>query len=311
MFHLRFRAGVWFQSLFQYPFRKNLVFAHVWCISISRRLLPLTLCLGFVLWLSLAGTALALPPSEVPPVAVSETDTEAINRLFDQAFEATSHSDFATAETYWTLILEQYPNNAAVWSNRGNARVSQHKLQDALADYNQSIALAPNQPDPYLNRGAALEGLQQWEAAIADYNQVLALAPNDAAAYNNRGNAKSGTGNWESALADFQQAAQLNPSFAMARANCALALYQLGQPDEAIRQFRNIVRKYPQFADMRAALAAALWKQGQHGEAESQWVAVVGLDSRYRDLNWVTTIRRWPPAMASALAQFLSLQTQR
>jgi tetratricopeptide (TPR) repeat protein len=304
MLNLRFRAGPWFASLLQHPLRKTLA------STIAQRLLQLTLCLGFVLWLGLAGTAVALAPAEVPPVVVSKTEAEAVNTLFDQAFEATSRSDFATAETYWTSILETYPNNAAVWSNRGNARVSQHKLQEAVADYNQSIALAPDQPDPYLNRGAALEGLQQWEAAIADYNQVLALTPKDAAAYNNRGNAKSGAGDWESALADFQQATQLNPGFAMARANCALALYQLGQPDEAIHQFRNLVRKYPQFADMRAALAAALWHQGQRGEAESQWVAVVGLDSRYRNLEWVETIRRWPPSMANALAQFLKLQTQ-
>lgn len=279
-------------------------------MAIARRLLQLTFCLGLAVWLGIAGTAIALTPAEVPPVVVSELEAEAVNILFDQAFEAASRSDFATAETYWTSILETYPNNAAVWSNRGNARVSQHKLQEAVADYNQSIVLAPDQPDPYLNRGAAFEGLQQWEAAIADYNQVLALEPNDAAAYNNRGNAKSGTGDWESALADFQQAAQLNPGFAMARANCALALYQLGQPEEAIHQFRNLVRKYPQFADMRAALAAALWHQGKRGEAESQWVAVVGLDSRYRNLEWVETIRRWPPSMANALAQFLTLQTQ-
>jgi tetratricopeptide (TPR) repeat protein len=117
--------------------------------------------------LGIAGTAIALSPAEVPPVGVSETEAEAVNTLFDRAFEATRRSDFATAEIYWTSILETYPNNAAVWNNRGNARVSQHKLQEAVADYNQSIALAPDQPDPYLNRGAALEGLQQWEAAIA------------------------------------------------------------------------------------------------------------------------------------------------
>jgi tetratricopeptide (TPR) repeat protein len=307
MFDLRFRAGI--QSLPSRHLRKILASAIAAHQAIARRLIHLILCLGLLVWLGFAETAVALTPTTTPPVTVNETDIEAVNTLFDRAFEATRRSDFATAETYWTSILETYPNNAAVWSNRGNARVSQHKLQEAVADYNQSIALAPDQPDPYLNRGAAFEGLQQWEAAIADYNQVLTIDPKDAAAYNNRGNAKSGTGDWEGALADFQQAAQLNPNFAMARANCALALYQLGQPDEAIHQFRNLVRKYPQFADMRAALAAALWHEGKRGEAESQWVAVVGLDSRYRNLEWVEMIRRWPPSMANALAQFLKLQT--
>jgi tetratricopeptide (TPR) repeat protein len=291
-----------------------------WRKSSWKGLFCLCLCLGCAIWFGFADGAIANTPpsmSSLVPVAVTRsnppepTAQETVNLLFEKAFAATSQSDFATAETYWTSILEIYPKNAAVWSNRGNARVSQHKLQGALADYNQSIALAPDQPDPYLNRGAALEGLQQWDKAIADYNHVLELDPNDAAAYSNRGNAKSGAGNWQEALVDFQQATKLNPGFAMARANCALALYQLDRPEEAIRQFRTLVRKYPQFADMRAALAAALWTEGQRGEAESQWVAVVGLDSRYRNLEWVETIRRWPPAMNSALAQFLALQTKR
>jgi tetratricopeptide (TPR) repeat protein len=268
------------------------------------------LVLGLILCLSATPTLVA--SSEAVPSALESTPQaldEAVNTLFDQAFEATGHGDFGAAEALWTKILAVYPKNAAVWSNRGNARVSQRKLQEAIADYNQSIALAPDQPDPYLNRGTALEGLQQWEAAIADYNQVLAIEPKDPAAYNNRGNAKAGAGDWEAALADYQTAAELNPGFAMAQANSALALYQLGQTDASLRRFRNLVRKYPQFADMRAAFAAALWKQGQRGEAESQWVSVVGLDSRYRDLDWVRTIRRWPPHLVDALAQFLSLQS--
>ena len=71
---------------------------------------------------------------------------------------------------------------------------------------------------------------------------------------------------------------------------------------------RNIVRKYPKFADMRAALTAAYWVTGQKGEAESNWVAAYGLDSRYKDMNWVKNIRRWPPSMVAALDKFLKLQ---
>jgi tetratricopeptide (TPR) repeat protein len=299
---------------------KGLFEGLAWHKSFWKRLFYFCLCLGCAIWLGCADGAIAHASasmsSPVPAVTLQSnppegTEQETVNLLFEKAFAATSRSDFAAAESYWTSILEIYPKNAAVWSNRGNARVSQRKLQEALADYNQSIALAPDQPDPYLNRGAALEGLQEWDAAIADYNHVLEIDPKDAAAYSNRGNAKSGAGNWQDALLDFQQATELNPGFAMARANYALALYQLDRPEEAIRQFRTLVRKYPQFADMRAALAAALWANGQQGEAESQWVAVVGLDSRYRNLEWVETVRRWPPAMASALAQFLALQTKR
>lgn len=234
---------------------------------------------------------------------------EQLSNLRQQAFESTNKGDFAAAEAYWSELLKLMPDNPALWSNRGNAKVSQNELESAIEDFNQAIALDPTAPDPYLNRGTALEGLGQWEAAIADYNKVLELDPTDPAAYNNRGNAEAGLGQWEIAAQDFLKAADAAPDYAFARANYALAQYQLGQTEAAIRTMRNLVRKYPKFADMRAALTAVLWVQGKQGEAESQWVSAVGLDKRYKDINWVKTVRRWPPSMSSALEKFLSLKS--
>jgi tetratricopeptide (TPR) repeat protein len=247
-----------------------------------------------------------------PVMAQSQTitpeDLQAGDELATKAFIATEKGDFVTAENYWTQIIEKFPTNAGAWSNRGNSRVSQNKLQEALADYNKAVELAPNVTDPYLNRGTALEGLGKWEEAIADYNHVLELDPKDAMAYNNRGNAKAGLGKWQEAILDYQKATEITPNFAFARANYALALYETSQTEKAIREMRNIVRKYPRFADMRAALTAAYWVTGNKGEAESNWVAAYGLDTRYKDMNWVTNIRRWPPTMAAALDRFLKLQ---
>lgn len=247
-----------------------------------------------------------------PVMAQSQTITpeelQAGDELATKAFIATEQGDFVTAENYWTQIIEKFPTNAGAWSNRGNSRVSQNKLQEALADYNKAVELAPNVTDPYLNRGTALEGLGKWEEAIADYNHVLELDPKDAMAYNNRGNAKAGLGKWQEAILDYQKATEITPNFAFARANYALALYETSQTEKAIREMRNIVRKYPRFADMRAALTAAYWVTGNKGEAESNWVAAYGLDTRYKDMNWVTNIRRWPPTMAAALDKFLKLQ---
>jgi tetratricopeptide (TPR) repeat protein len=237
----------------------------------------------------------------------NETQLLAGDKLAEKALTATDAGDFAKAESYWTELIDLFPNNPAIWSNRGNSRVSQNKLDAAIADYNKSIELAPDATDPYLNRGIAWERLGKWNEAIADDNRVIELDPKDAMAYNNRGNAKAGLGQWEAAIADYQKSFEIAPKFAAARANYALALYQIGQADEAVRNMRNLARKYPKFADMRAALTAALWGQGKRGEAESNWVAAVGLDRRYEDINWVKNIRRWPPTMVAALEKFLKM----
>lgn len=238
----------------------------------------------------------------------TEAEIEKINDLAEKAFSATNTGDFATAEDYWTELIERFPNDPALWSNRGNVRVSQYKLEAAIADYNQAIELAPDATDPYLNRGTALEGLGKWEAAISDYDRVLELDPKDAAAYNNRGNAQAGLGAWEAALKDYNKAVELAPDYAFARANYALTLYQIGEKEAAIKNMRNLVRKYPKFADMRAALTAVLWVEGKQGEAESHWVSAAELDSRYENIEWVTKARRWPPLMVTALQKFLQFE---
>jgi hypothetical protein len=89
--------------------------------------------------------------------------------------------------------------------------------------------------------------------------------------------------------------------------NYALALYQVGEEKEATRLLKNMVRKYAQFADPRAALSAVLWDQGFQGEAESNWYPVMGLDPRYKDLDWLRSIRRWPPKAVAAIDRFLKL----
>lgn len=264
-----------------------------------------------VLWSLGLSLCLMFHAASLPAIA-AETYTpeqiQTISSLRQQAFAASQSGRYEAAEGYWTQLLELLPNEAAIWSNRGLVRVSQYHLDEAIADYTQSIALAPESVDPYLNRGAAYEVKGEWQAAIADYNHVLAIDPQEAGALNNRGNAEAGLGDWAQAIVDYQTAADLDPAFALARVNYGLALYQVGETRQSLRTLRAVVRKYPGFADARAALTAGLWANQRQGEAESQWVAVMGLDKRYQDIDWIRSIRRWPPKMADALEQFLTLE---
>ena len=264
----------------------------------------LVLSLSFGLWFGIG-----MPRAEASPPDRSSLQHlyQDLDTLFQQGFAATQAGDFATAEQLWTKAIDLAPDNPAAWSNRGNARLSQFHLHLALEDFNQAIVLVPNIPDPYINRGIAWEGLGQWQNAIEDYDRAIDLNPQDPVAYNNRGNAKGGAGDWPGAAADFKVASELAPGFAAASVNYALALYQLAEVKESTRLLKNLVRKYSQFADPRAALTAVLWGQGKGGEAESNWYPVVGLDPRYKDMEWLRSIRRWPPAVVSALEHFLQL----
>ena len=147
------------------------------------------------------------------PSELTDAQFELGDKLRTQAFTATNEGNFGKAETYWTQLIELFPQNPAIWSNRGNSRVSQNKLTAAVTDFNKSIELMPGYPDAYLNRGTALEGLGKWDEAIADYQYILSIDPKDAMAYNNLGNAYGGLGDWNTAIQNYLKASEIAPDF--------------------------------------------------------------------------------------------------
>lgn len=267
---------------------------------------------GLVVLLTVGGMggAIAAPDANPtdPPVLSDAEVIAYLNDLKEQAFATTQAGQFEAAIANWSELIDYFPEQAELWSNRGNVYAAQNQIEAAIADYDKAIELAPYAADPLVNRGVAWETLGEWDKAIADYNAALKLEPDDPIAHNNRGNAQAGKGNWYGAIADYNQATILNPGLSIAKVNYALAVYQVGQKEQAITLMRRLVRRYPKFADVRAALTAALWLQGKAGEAESNWFAVEGLDRRYKDLEWVATVRRWPPSLVEGLRSFLLLQ---
>ena len=232
-------------------------------------------------------------------------------QLFDSALSASRQGDFGRALPLWDQVLELAPDDAAAWSNRGNVQLALGDPIAAIADQDRAIALDPDSADPHLNRGTAEEALQRWDAAAADYRWILerhgeAGEPRASALYN-LGNVLGSQDDWAAARASFVAAADARPGFAMARSSAALSAFELGDLEAAERELRALIRRHPLFADARAALTALLWRQGSRGEAESHWAAASGLDPRYRQQEWLLSIRRWPPVPIEALQQFLAL----
>ena len=232
-------------------------------------------------------------------------------QLFDTALSASRQGDFARALPLWDQVLELAPDDAAAWSNRGNVQLALGDPEAAIADQDRAIALDPVSADPHLNRGTAEEALQRWDAAAADYRWILERHPEAgeprASALYNLGNVLGSQGDWPAARSSFVAAADARPGFAMARSSAALSAFELGELDAAERELRALIRRHPLFADARAALTALLWRQGSRGEAESHWAAASGLDPRYRQEEWLLSVRRWPPVPIEALQQFLAL----
>ena len=84
-----------------------------------------------------------------------------------------------------------------------------------------------------------IAALRKIDDAIRDYDQAIAINPKDFNAFNSRGKAYVAKGDSNRAITDFTQAIQFGPSYVEAYNNRGLSYEVLGRRAEAIADFRK------------------------------------------------------------------------
>jgi Flp pilus assembly protein TadD len=70
---------------------------------------------------------------------------------------------------------ESKANTAIAYMDRGIAHQNKGEHQGAIADFNRSLKLNPNDPAVYPSRGYSFAQTEEYDLAIDDYNQTIAL----------------------------------------------------------------------------------------------------------------------------------------
>jgi tetratricopeptide (TPR) repeat protein len=96
--------------------------------------------------------------------------------------------------------------------NRGLNHYKNHELEKAVAAYDESIALDPNDATVYFNRGICHHELHHFDQAVRDYTDALRLNPSFAEAYAERSESYIALDQNIKAKADIEKAKQLNPN---------------------------------------------------------------------------------------------------
>jgi eukaryotic-like serine/threonine-protein kinase len=73
--------------------------------------------------------------------------------------------------------LELDPENESVWHLRGNAHREAGRFAEAVADCSKALELCPGEPDYLECRGSAYLGLGEWSRAITDYDAAIQAEP--------------------------------------------------------------------------------------------------------------------------------------
>jgi tetratricopeptide (TPR) repeat protein len=153
--------------------------------------------------------------------------------------------------------------------NLARALIERHDLDGARRDIDLLLEKKPRSKDAefLLGRIAAIEG--RPDEAEAAYRRALAFDPHDTEARNALGLLHESRGRHEEALEEFRRVVEVDPDFAEAHNNMGAVLRSLGRDDEAAEAFRKAIALDPKAPGAYNNLAVLLEDRGDYGEAES------------------------------------------
>lgn len=107
-------------------------------------------------------------------------------------------------------------DQVATHVNRGIVYYLNGNLEAANRDYDQAIALNPNEPEAWLNKGMATLSTGKSGAALPMFEKALALKTvRPAFAYYGRALANEDNGDFRRAYSDFQRAREIEPRWSL------------------------------------------------------------------------------------------------
>jgi Flp pilus assembly protein TadD len=147
--------------------------------------------------------AVSLAPDDPEPLAA-------------RAYFLANQHDLAGAQADYDRLNSMPLQNAAQYMSRSDAYRRARRFDQALADAEAAVQLAPDEAATLNLRCWTKAIMGRLDAALADCNAALALAPKASAALDSRGFIAWKSGRLDSALADYTAAIENNPRSASA-----------------------------------------------------------------------------------------------
>jgi tetratricopeptide (TPR) repeat protein len=171
----------------------------------------------------------------------------------------------ALAAYDWSLELS--PDDPNTLYNRGTIYTKLGRHEEALADYNCSLELRPGHPATLYNRGSTYDELGRHEEALADYNRFLEHRPNHPDTLCNRGTTYDELGRREEALADYNRSLELRPDHPTTLCNRGTIYTKLGRYEEALADYNRSLELRPDYPTTLYDRGITYAKLGRHDEA--------------------------------------------
>lgn len=173
-----------------------------------------------------------------------------------------------------------HPEIAVYHSNLGEALRRTGRLEEALAHLRSAVEIDAGNADSWNNLGSARAEKEDWAEAIACFERSDALAPQNPATRQNlalacvkQGMRRIAEERVDEAMALGERALALQPAFMEAKYFLSLARQQAGQFARALELCAEVIASHPDYADAHWAHAQMLLRVGrfEEGWREDAW----------------------------------------
>ncbi len=168
--------------------------------------------------------------------------------MFAQALSLHQRGLVTESQAVCKEILQKVPNHFEALLLLGTSEYEKGHLEEADRLLLRATGVAPRSAKAYCNRGVVLQALNRFDEALASYDEAIALNPDNAEVHSNRGNALLELGRFDDAVASYDAALDVNPDNIGALCSRACALIELRRLDEAVASCDKAIALSPDHA---------------------------------------------------------------
>ncbi|MBX7166920.1 MAG: tetratricopeptide repeat protein [Pirellulales bacterium] len=207
---------------------------------------------------------------------------------FQRGQAAMEAEDYETAVREFSVTLEHRPTDVEALEARADCWESLHDYAKAVEDWSMMIRSDRESTElarRYARRGAAYYREHRYDDAIRDYNNSLYLDDQQADIWESRADACRDAGRLGEALYSIQRAIDLKPQESHLRFRMRARIYEsLGRNDEALSDYYRALDTTPD--DYRAYILCG-WLEHRLGHRDAATQVFERLREHAGDLPWV------------------------
>lgn len=214
-------------------------------------------------------------------VLVRKPDFTAAHKHLGEVLRLIAQKTAKLSEQANLTVDEQYPrqkNQAMDFFDTATTLRSQGKVQEAMANYQQAIAIDSAFTAAYNDLGILLAINGRLEEALINFQNVVSLDPNNFIGYSQVGNTLRQLNRLDDAAINFRRAIAIDPNRARLHLVLSQILREQGQLSAAAATIEQALKLQHNNTDMLFALARIRIEQGRADSAMNLYGRILQID---------------------------------